>query len=419
MGKLRVTIKSPQVVLSDFLLHHGAGPSHCSGSRGFTGVRAPSFRPFSSATRSPSAKRTLPSPSVNRSESRRSNGESHHISNTSENQPRIDEKQLSDIRNRALSSIKGVPVPSEATVTATLEQLEQLTRLFPQGPVSNTRTPPPQKTPASSLFSLDDHPSSGTASKSPIETITQTADEIITYPSVFISPKALDSYIKIMIAAGRPSAIRNAIRLYISKPIPEPGTSNPVKYHESNPNKITAAVPLNTANAALSAAINARDLPLCLDIIKDTVCRSSFKRSKVIRRLSIPFAGLALTPLAAYTVATQLSTQFSGMTPEMATQLWTVGIIAYVGFTATIGVVAVTTSNDQMERVTWADGTALRNRWLREEERAMLDRVAVAWGFKNKAKRGEEDGAEWEALREWIGLRGMMLDRVSLMEGMQ
>ena len=103
----------------------------------------------------------------------------------------------------------------------------------------------------------------------------------------------------------------------------------------------------------------------------------------------------------------------------MATQIAFVGILAYVGFTATIGVVAVATANDQMDRVTWATGMPLRERWLREEERAMLDRVAVAWGFKESSKRGEEEGQYWEDLREWVGLRGMVLDRVGLMEGME
>jgi hypothetical protein len=81
--------------------------------------------------------------------------------------------------------------------------------------------------------------------------------------------------------------------------------------------------------------------------------------------------------------------------------------------------VAITTANDQMERVVWAQGVPLRYRWLREEERAALDKVAVAWGFKEPWKRGEEEGQEWESLREFIGMRGMILDKSELMEGME
>jgi hypothetical protein len=33
--------------------------------------------------------------------------------------------------------------------------------------------------------------------------------------------------------------------------------------------------------------------------------------------------------------------------------------------------------------------------------------------------RGEEVGEEWESLREFIGMRGMILDKTELMEGME
>jgi hypothetical protein len=61
----------------------------------------------------------------------------------------------------------------------------------------------------------------------------------------------------------------------------------------------------------------------------------------------------------------------------------------------------------------------LRERWLREEERAMIDKVAGAWGFKEPWRRGDESGEDWAALKEFTGLRGMVLDKTSLMEGME
>ena len=79
----------------------------------------------------------------------------------------------------------------------------------------------------------------------------------------------------------------------------------------------------------------------------------------------------------------------------------------------------VTTANDQMDRITWAKGVPLWERWVREEERAALDRVAGKWGFGDVERRGEEEGGEWEVLREAVGLRGMVLDRSELMEGME
>jgi hypothetical protein len=94
-------------------------------------------------------------------------------------------------------------------------------------------------------------------------------------------------------------------------------------------------------------------------------------------------------------------------------------IMAYVVFTSTMGVVALTTANDHMNRVVWIPGRPLRQRWLREEERAALDRVAAAWGFKDPLMRGQEEGEDWETLREILGMRGMILDKSDLMEGME
>lgn len=107
------------------------------------------------------------------------------------------------------------------------------------------------------------------------------------------------------------------------------------------------------------------------------------------------------------------------MDPTTITWVSFSAILAYVTFTASVGLVAITTANDQMQRVVWLPGTPLRNRWLREEERRSLDQIAVAWGFKELEFRGEEQGEEWESLRELLGLRGMILDKSSLMEGME
>ncbi|KAF2460744.1 hypothetical protein BDY21DRAFT_333278, partial [Lineolata rhizophorae] len=94
-------------------------------------------------------------------------------------------------------------------------------------------------------------------------------------------------------------------------------------------------------------------------------------------------------------------------------------IMAWLGASATLGLVALATRNDHFRRVTWAQGTPLRERWVREPERAALDRVACAWGFREKWRWGEEEGVEWEALREWLAYRRMVLDKTELMEGMQ
>lgn len=128
---------------------------------------------------------------------------------------------------------------------------------------------------------------------------------------------------------------------------------------------------------------------------------------------------MATAPVACYSIASWASSLQNTMDPSTATGIAFAAGLAYVGGVSSIGVLAITTANDQMERVTWLPGVPLRHRWLREEERAAMDKVALAWGFKNIDYRGEEEGEEWEALREFIGMRGMILDRTDLMPGMQ
>ena len=89
-----------------------------------------------------------------------------------------------------------------------------------------------------------------------------------------------------------------------------------------------------------------------------------------------------------------------------------------MGFTLSIGLVASATANDQMRRVSWTPGTPLRQRWLREEERAAFDRVACSFGFSEEQRYGEEEGNDFQALRQYVLQKGMILDAVELMEGM-
>ncbi len=94
----------------------------------------------------------------------------------------------------------------------------------------------------------------------------------------------------------------------------------------------------------------------------------------------------------------QMSMLQDSMDQSTATGIAFAAILAYIAFTGTIGVVVVATSNDQMRRVTWLPGMPLRHRWLREEERAALDKVACAFGFQEQHRFGEENGPEFEAL---------------------
>lgn len=341
----------------------------------------------------------------------------------------IAERGLSALEDKVNKILQADAIPSEESVHSSLDSCEACAK-------SITKAKPPDsplqvdESPASTLLSLEERqedPGSLLSVDSQLEPsiknkiakqVSKIAYRLMTDPKVFITSSMLRSYVRTQSLLGFPKTIPQVFVLYASKPRPRPGRSS-IRYIASNPNKVSTAIPLVTANAGLSAAIEARDLPVCFDIINTSVCTTAFCRSKIMRRTFLPFTAFALTPPAAYALASQWSTYQNTMDESIATNIAFAGILAYVYFTGTIGVVAVATANDQMDRITWADGTPLHERWLREEERALIDRVAGAWGFQDRLKRGEEEGRDWEELREWVGLRGMVLDRVSLMEGME
>lgn len=318
-------------------------------------------------------------------------------------------------------------VPSQASVEGALADCESYARALYDS--VEDAEPKNENTPASTLLSLEKQQQGSTqppqsvgmtrvTREKVVDKLSTLAYSIVSDPKVFITPTALASYVATQCLIGRPETLSQVFVLYASKPIPRPGSS-PAKFKNANPSKASSAVPYVLADAALTAAIDAKNLPLCLDIINTSVCAPAFKRSKLIRRALLPATAVALAPVAAFVLASQLSVYQDNMDQTAARNLIFAGTLAYMGFTGVLGIVALTTRNDQMNRITWAIGLPLRERWLREEERALVDRVAAAWGFQEETRRGEEEGQEWEALREWVGLRGMVLDRVSSMDGME
>ena len=179
------------------------------------------------------------------------------------------------------------------------------------------------------------------------------------------------------------------------------------------------AVPMDLSDAALDCAIQKKDIPLAVAIIDTTVATTAFKLHKLLRQATLPTIALTCTPFIAYAGATWVSNFQVVWDTDTAVYTTMAGAFAYIGTLSTIGFVAITTWNDQMQRVTWAIGHPLTQRWLREEEREYFDRVALAWGFQEKWRRGEEQGEEWEALRELVGQRDMVLDKTELMDGME
>ncbi|KAI1397553.1 hypothetical protein F4819DRAFT_471659 [Hypoxylon fuscum] len=283
---------------------------------------------------------------------------------------------------------------------------------------------------ASELLSLDstNGPQSSKSSESTMATMTaqvkqiidkisDTAYAVLSHPPVFITPDLLAQYVEIQHRLGKPDTLPHVFQMYASKPMSREGAGT-ISYVKQNPTRVANAIEPKVIEKALDTAIEARNLDAAVGIIENSYATKAFIRNKLLRQALLPAGTFAATPMAAYVLATNFSGLQSAMDGAAATNVAFAGILAYVGFTASIGIVALTTANDQMRRVTWAPGIPLRMRWMREEERAALDKIACAWGFREKWRQGEEEGAGWDALREYIGQKGMVLDRTELMEGM-
>ena len=339
------------------------------------------------------------------------------------------EQEIRGIQKKVNEILQSHAIPSETLIVSLLQRCEAYANLITKRSTAPINPSLPRKSPVDSLLDLESKEASGSSrsvdsvlgasnAEDRRQQVSQLAYDTMTDPKVFITPAILAAYVRTQSILGLPRTIPQVFVLYARKPIPR-SKQQEIRYVDPNPNKVSAAIPLDVARLALDAAIKARDLFLCFDLINTSVGTTAFRRSKFVRRALFPLSALGLTPLAAYVAASKFADFQNTMDPATATNFTFAGITAYIGFTATLGIIAITTANDQMDRVTWAPGTPLRERWLREEERALIDKVAGAWGFQDKLKRGEEQGEDWEELREWIGLRGMMLDRVELMEGME
>lgn len=339
-------------------------------------------------------------------------------------------KDLKSLHNRVLelSSTALRPednkLPSEQRILYVLEQLESIAHsLIDTRHASTSKSSKAEKdTSATSalLGSVNARQYPAFLSKAALlNLISEKAEEILRHRNIFITPSILKAYIQLQTLLHQPSSFPDIFALYATKPTPKLSKTGHLEFTEVSPDKINSAIDSKTANTALSAAIQAHNLPLCLDIITTTFSTPSYKKSKLLRQAALPFSGLLIAPLTAYAAATQFSLIQSTMDPSYATGIAFAGIMTYISTVAGLGYVVITTANDQMDRVTWAKGVPLWERWIREEERAALDRVAGKWGFQSLERRGEEEGMEWERLREECGVRGMVLDRVELMEGME
>ncbi|KAL5114685.1 hypothetical protein ACEQ8H_007418 [Pleosporales sp. CAS-2024a] len=268
--------------------------------------------------------------------------------------------------------------------------------------------PSPGKKKAPS-FGLDALPSPSYLSK--------VAQDFIKHEKVFLSEDVLGLYIHLQRILGCPRTIPEALYLYAHKPVPEEGSSPP-KFSNPSPQAAKQVIPADLADDALTAAIDAKDMVLALSVVEHTYCTPAWRRHRMISKLGLPSVLAAMTPLALYMIAQEMSVYSNFIDPRTFKLYAFAGLSTYVMCTGTLGFVALTTWNDHHDRVVWRPGTPLLDRYIREDERAALDRIACAWGFKEDWKRGDEDGDEWEGLRQWIAVRGMVLDKSDLMPGM-
>ncbi|KAA8895146.1 hypothetical protein FN846DRAFT_785415 [Sphaerosporella brunnea] len=337
------------------------------------------------------------------------------------------------IESRLLDPL--TPPPSEPEVIAALHAAINFAKQRLRDPSSQ-----PTGSAASALLSLDNkstsatpsvrkvsapiaQPDTGTspalqqAQKGQFDDLSAVVFRLLSDPQVFITPDILKAFIALQRLTRDPTPIPAVFALYANKAVlPPSGKGAPRK---PNPNAAKSAIPAAAAHAALEIAIDAGDITAALDCIDTSYATPAFRRNKIIRRV-LPWAGVAgVSPGALWVLANQLADLQDTVPRDTAVGYAFGGLMAYAGLTAGMGMLAVGTRNDQMVRITWVPGTPLRERWLREEERAALDAVAMAWGFQEESKRGEEEGEEWELLKEVAGRKGMLVDASNLLKGME
>ncbi|KAI9903108.1 hypothetical protein N3K66_002460 [Trichothecium roseum] len=251
--------------------------------------------------------------------------------------------------------------------------------------------------------------------------ISRAAYGIVADPDVEMTQDLLELYVNVQSQLGRPESLPSVLELYArkAKPVLKPGAGGQIVYVAQNPNAAAKAIPKHVADVALQTAIDAKNLDCALGITEASFCVAAFKRQKLIKRGSAPALGLLSLPFGVVGLGTAYASYWQNtMDVSTATGIGVAGISGYLFATGTLGLIAKLSHKAQMKRVTWLPGTPLRYRWMREEEREALDKIACAWGFKESWRYGEEMGPEWEGLREYMGYRQMILDRVEFMEGM-
>lgn len=318
-------------------------------------------------------------------------------------------------------------IPSEQRVLYVLEQLEALAKSIQgQDDAGEQRksTKSTRQTATSALLgSVNARQSPALISRALVlNTISSGAEQILRDQNVYLTAAILKAYVDLQCLLRRPSSFPHIFHLYAQKPSPRQSSSGEITHERPSSfasRHPSSAVPAGIASDALDCAIAVHDLGLAVEIIETSYATASFRNARIIREAGLPIAGVTTLPFALWALSSQIGYLSPALSHTSATNMAFAGFMTYATTVGVLGYITITTSNDQMERVTWAQGIPLWERWMREDERRAVDKIAQAWGFKNEAKRGEEVGDDWQLLREWVGMRSMVLDRVSLMEGME
>ncbi|KAK4208805.1 hypothetical protein QBC37DRAFT_443717 [Rhypophila decipiens] len=247
--------------------------------------------------------------------------------------------------------------------------------------------------------------------------ISGAAYSIISHPPVVITPQLLQKYIALQARLGRPESLPQVLELFASKPTPRL-ISGSIRYTERNPDSMKNATEPEVTEAAIDAAVAARNLDAAIGIVENTYGAKPFKQSKLVSRALLPGIIAGSAPIGIYLIATRVAHIQEAFDQGIFTMVAFAGIFTYYVCTGSLGLIAMGTFNDHMKRVSWAEGIPLWERWLREEERAAYDKIACSFGFSDELRAGEEEGEEFESLREFMLHRGMILDKVNLMPGM-
>ncbi|KAF7550263.1 hypothetical protein G7046_g8079 [Stylonectria norvegica] len=322
---------------------------------------------------------------------------------------------VEETRDKFLST-DGIPA-KQLTITALQTCLKAAEALQPQVRKVDAQS----KASTSRLVALGSETSKTQMDKSlrsSVNKISQSAYAIIAHPDVEMTPEFLELYVVIQATLGRPETLPSVLDLFATKrrPVVKKGV---VQYVAQRPNSAMRAVQEDVASMALQTAIDAKNLDAALGVVESSFSLTAYKRQKLLKHATAPGLALVSLPFGIFGLASGYAAYWQNtMDVVTATGIGVAGISGYFFVVGSLGLIAKLSNKDQMVRVTWAPGTPLRYRWLREEERAAMDRIALAWGFKEPWRHGEETGPEWDGLREYLGYRNMILDRVEFMEGM-